>query len=350
MIQIFPIVHDLHPRHVFRLAHATRPLVRNVFLIVEQNGLRGYGEASPSAFYGEEANEIYMRLCGLQDYFKQQTINHREDISRIWNEVWPMVAPSRATQCAIDIALWDLWGKLRDKSVARLIWGEAAKPFTTSCTLGLSEKSELAEKFAELKDFPAIKVKMDAAHDINALQAIAAMGSAHIRLDANGSWLSGSTEDWTQKIQALAPFKIELLEQPLLPQFDAEMPTLKKYAPFPIFADESCIVEEDVEKLVGHFDGLVLKLVKCGGITPALRLLNAAQRLHLKVMVGCMLESSVLIAAGSVLAQKAEYADLDGAWLLKDDPFTGLNFKQGLLIPNDDPGLGVRPLPEYALL
>jgi L-alanine-DL-glutamate epimerase-like enolase superfamily enzyme len=125
------------------------------------------------------------------------------------------------------------------------------------------------------------------------------------------------------------------------------MPDVLRDSCLPILADESCATLDDVEGLRGRFSGFNIKLVKCGGITPGLRMLESARRLGLRTMVGCMLESSLLIAAGWVVAQRADYADLDGAWLLRNDPFRGLPLEQGLLLPPAGPGLGVLPADEY---
>jgi L-alanine-DL-glutamate epimerase-like enolase superfamily enzyme len=138
---------------------------------------------------------------------------------------------------------------------------------------------------------------------------------------------------------------VEFIEQPLLPSEDARMEAILRASRLPIFADESCAGPDDVAGLKGRFSGFNIKLVKCGGITPALAMLREGKRLGLKVMVGCMLESSLLIAAGAVVAQEADYADLDGSWLLRDDPFEGLKIIQGRIEPNSAPGLGVNPKP-----
>ena len=123
------------------------------------------------------------------------------------------------------------------------------------------------------------------------------------------------------------------------------MESILRDSRLPIFADESCAGPEDVARLPGRFSGFNIKLVKCGGITPGLAMLREGKRLGLKIMVGCMLESSLLISAGAVVAQDAEYADLDGSWLLRDDPFEGLSLEQGRIRPNFLPGLGVKPVP-----
>jgi L-Ala-D/L-Glu epimerase len=137
---------------------------------------------------------------------------------------------------------------------------------------------------------------------------------------------------------------VEFIEQPLPPSEEARMEEILRKSEMAIFADESCRGPEDLEKLPGRFSGFNIKLVKCGGLTPALEMIRIGRKLDLKIMVGCMLESSLLISAGMVVAQGADYADLDGSWLLADDPFTGLEITGGHIRPPVDGGFGVRPV------
>ncbi|MDB5049746.1 MAG: Mandelate racemase/muconate lactonizing protein [Fibrobacteres bacterium] len=342
MIRIYHVGKVLHPRHVFRISRASRPQVDNVFLVLEQDGVLGYGEASPNSFFKEDFFDVNMRLAGLHDYFRRQTLSGPGDIGRIWNEIWERVAPSRATQCAVDVALWDLHSKLAGESATESATGAAAHAVPTSATLGICPREEWPERIGEVAGFPAVKVKLDAQVDMDLLQAIRARTPAAIRVDANGAWGGLDIADISARLEALG---VEFIEQPLPPGEDARMEAILRVSRLPIFADESCAGPDDVARLPGRFSGFNIKLVKCGGITPALAMLREGKRLGLKVMVGCMLESSLLIAAGAVVAQGADYADLDGSWLLRDDPFRGLKMVQGRIEPNFAPGLGVNPEP-----
>jgi L-alanine-DL-glutamate epimerase-like enolase superfamily enzyme len=163
-------------------------------------------------------------------------------------------------------------------------------------------------------------------------------------VDANCAWGSLDVPALSERLAALG---VEFIEQPLPREDDHRMPALLKASRLPIFADESCALPEEVEALAGRFSGFNIKLVKCGGITPALEMLATARRLGLRTMVGCMLESSLLISAGLIVAQGSDYADLDGSWLLGDDPFEGLAIRDGRLQPPSGAGLGVRPRSGY---
>jgi L-alanine-DL-glutamate epimerase-like enolase superfamily enzyme len=341
MIRIYNAAKALHPKHVFRISRASRPQVDNAYLVVEQDGVMGFGEASPNAFFKEEIGDVSLRLAGLNDYFKRQTLESASDIGRIWTEIRELAAPSRATQCAIDVALWDLHSKLLGKTAAEAALGRAARPVATSATLGICPREEWPGRIEELAEFPAVKVKLDATVQTDLIQAIRARTPAAIRVDANGAWAGLDIAAISERLEALG---VEFIEQPLLPSEDARMETILRQSRLPIMADESCALPEDVGKLQGRFHGFNIKLVKCGGITPGLAMLREGKRLGLKVMVGCMLESSLLISAGAIVAQDADYADLDGSWLLRDDPFRGLDIRQGCIQPNGGPGLGVEPI------
>lgn len=341
MMRIFQIGKALHPRHLFRISRANRPQVDNVFLVLEQDGVLGYGEASPNSFFHENHLDVQMGLAGLSDYFRRQTLNVKEDIRRIWSEIWDHVAPSRACQCAVDVALWDLLSKLKGQTAIECALGKSSMAVPTSATLGICPPEEWPERIAEVAGFPAIKVKLDARVDTALLEAIRSRSRAAVRVDANGAWAG---LDLAAVSARLFEMGVEFIEQPLLPSEDGRMEHILRSSRLPIFADESCAGFRDLERLPGRFSGFNIKLVKCGGITPALDMLREGRRLGLKSMVGCMLESSLLISAGAVVAQDADYADLDGSWLLRDDCFQGLDIVQGRLIPNADPGLGVTPI------
>ena len=341
MMRIYPIGKTLHPRHVFRISRASRTQVDNVFLSLTQDGVTGYGEASPNSFFREDPGEVQLSLLGLSDYFRRQTLTSQADIARIWEELRARLSPSRAGLCAIDIALWDLWAKLNGKSVCEAALGYLPRPVATSATLGICEPEEWPGRIAEVAAFPAIKVKMDSRLDTAVLEAIRARSRAALRVDANGAWAGIDIAAASARLAALG---VEFIEQPLLPADDDRMEKVLRASALPILADESCARPEDVERLPGRFSGFNIKLVKCGGLTPALAMLRRGRELGMKTMIGCMLESSLLIAAGCVAAQEADFADLDGSWLLRDDPCRGFAWNEGRIELPAMPGLGAAPV------
>lgn len=335
-------IRELHPRHVFRIARPRKNAIRNVYVRLEHAGTTGFGEASPNAYYAETAELVRARLEGARSLIETLAPASVPEIAAASEAAWPLLQPSRAAQCALDLALWDWLARARGVSVAELAWGAPPQAVETFCTLGLSTPAELAVKLPELRGCPLIKVKADAQADLATIRRVREeLPGALVAVDANASWSLAALPQLTAELAATG---VAFLEQPLPP---AENVSLQRGAfPLPIMADESCVREEDVEPVAAHFDGFNIKLVKCGGLSPALRMWRRGRELGRRVMVGCMLESSLLIAAGAVLGQRTDFADLDGAWLLADDPFHGLPFQQGCLLPAaDQPGFGVRPEP-----
>ena len=332
----------LHPRNVFRISRAARRETVNVFLRIERDGVVGNGEVSANAYYGENAADVARRLEGVGGILEGRAIDSPADIAAIWEEAWALLAPSRAAQCALDVALWDWLGKREGLTATELALGQKQRAVPSFATIGISEAGELDRKIAELAGFQFVKIKSDQSGDLLVATRIrTAMPEARIAIDANCAW---AEVDFERVAAELRQIGIEFVEQPLPPASDARMPEICAGLPAPALADESCVTVEDVERMPGVFTGFNIKLVKCGGLTPALRMARRGRELGLKTMVGCMLESSVLIAAGAVVGQVTDYVDLDGAWLLGDDPARGWVFDRGMLCPPMGPGLGVEVL------
>ncbi len=331
---------ELHPRHAFRISRGSRTEVKNVFVRVERDGFCGYGEASPNAFYEETWAGVMDKIEAARGFLETLDLQTVAGVEASWARLWELVAPSRAALCALDLALWDWLARKRGVTVSELMWGRRAAPVTTFCTIGLSSEEELAEKIGEVATFPRIKLKSDAAADLKSVQRMRDHSAAVIAVDANGAW---GAVDLRQLSKQLAALRVEFIEQPYPPGRDDELP--RAHALLPLMADESCVTEEDVPRVAPLYDGFNIKLVKCGGLTPARRMVLRGKVLRKTMMVGCMLESSALIAAGAVIAQRTSYADLDGAWLIADDPFRGWQFSRGILSPSAVPGLGVEPEP-----
>jgi len=335
-------IQTLTPRFVFRINNSAVQTTRNVFIRVEdEEGFAGHGEGAPSKFFGEYADELQSKLLQAGQWLRGAGVRTVADIERIWLECWGILQPFRAAQAALDIALWDLVAKREGKSVTELAFGEKPQTVKSFVTIGLSDAEELKIKVAELHGYPLIKVKMDRGVDLAALRFIREQTGATLAVDANRAW---KNVDLPALSAQLAELGVIFIEQPLPVENDKRMMDILPGSKLPILADESCAVLEDVEKMTGLYSGFNIKLSKCGGLTPALKMLKRGRELGLQVMVGCRLESSLSIAAGAVIAQKTDHADLDGAWLLGDDPFSGLPLRKGELEPARDHGLGVLPV------
>lgn len=334
-------VRTLHPRKVFRISRAAKAEVKNVFVEVNGQGVSGLGEASPNPYYGESARDVLARVESAAEFVAALQIKTVDDITLAWHGLWSRVAPSRAAQCALDLAFWDWLAKRKGVSVVELALGKPPHPVETFCTIGISGRDELKEKIAELHGFPLIKIKSDARADSSPIRTVREHTEATLAVDANCAW---TDIDIAKVSRELAALRVAFIEQPLLPAEDQRMADYSAASALPILADESCVTADEVDRIAGRFAGFNIKLVKCGGLTPALEMARRGRELGLHTMVGCMLESSLLIAAGVVIAQQTDYADLDGAWLLADDPFEGeLPLRNGVLQPGGKPGFGVGP-------
>lgn len=322
-------IRTLHPRHVFGISRARKAAVANVFVRLGAAGVAAWGEASPNPFYGESATAVRDRLRAAAPAIAARLPDSPAAVEAAWEELWPLFAPSRAAQCAADVALWDWLARREGVPLAKLLWDRAPRPVATFCTIGLAAPDELAAKLAEVRGFPRVKLKADATGSLASVRAARErLPEALLAVDANCAW---DRPLLAAVAPALAAAGVAFIEQPLPPGADRAVGP--GVAGLPVFADESCVVEADVARLAADYAGINVKLVKCGGITPARRMLRRARALGLRTMVGCMLESSVLIAAGAAVAGAADFADLDGAWLLADDPFVGWRFDRGVLYP-----------------
>ena len=330
-------VHQLHPRGAFRIARKRTVPFDNVILRLDHDGVAGWGEASPHPHYGSSAVDVVRILESLRGWLRRLSIRSVDDIAQVWKESWTR-AHDRAAQCALDLALWDWLARKEGVTVTELAHGHKPRPVTSFATIALSTKEELDGKIAELEGFPRVKIKSDADGDLEPARRVKEQLRAVIAVDANGAWSASTLPALATGFSSLGA---EFIEQPFSDAHDRDL--IRGSYPIPIIADESCVLEEDVERLSRNFDGINVKLVKCGGLTPALRMVQRASKLGMRTMVGCMLETSILIAAGCVAAQHADYADLDGAWLISDDPCTGWRFERGILNPPQALGLGAEP-------
>lgn len=337
-MEIQTAIHQLHPRGAFRIARKRTVPFDNVILRVEHDGASGWGEASPNPYYGASATGVVKNLEALSGWLRTLSIRSVSDIEAAWKESWSYLHPDRAAQCALDLALWDWLAKKEGVTVSELAHGHAPKPVTSFATIGLSSKEELDVKIAELEGYPRVKIKSDAHAELEPAQRVKAELGAALAIDANCAW---NPRNLPALAMAFASLGAEFIEQPFSDAHDEDL--IRGSYPIPVIADESCVLEEDVYRLSQYFDGINVKLVKCGGLTPALRMVKTAGKLGMRSMVGCMLETSILIAAGCAAAQHADYADLDGAWLIADDPCKGWQFNRGILHPPEALGLGAEP-------
>jgi L-alanine-DL-glutamate epimerase-like enolase superfamily enzyme len=250
------------------------------------------------------------------------------------------VPGQRSAQAAVDTALHDLAGQRFGAPLYEVLGLDPRTTPETSFTIGLDSPDVVVEKVKEAAAYPILKVKMGSDDDRAVLTAVRDSTRQRLRVDANEGW---TPDGALERLEWLARLGVELVEQPLPEAQIEETRALRRASPLPFYADESVHTAEDIPRLAGAFDGINVKLMKCGGIAEALRMIAVARAHGMKVMLGCMIESSVAITAAAHVSPLVDTADLDGNLLLEEDPFEGVRVEGGRLVLPDAPGLGVKP-------
>jgi L-alanine-DL-glutamate epimerase-like enolase superfamily enzyme len=238
------------------------------------------------------------------------------------------------------MALHDLVAKRLNIPVYRLLGLDGEIPLVTSYTIGIDTLDKMKEKTRLAKDFLVYKVKVGVENDLEMVRAVREVSDSKIRVDANAGW---SADQALEKINQLGECDIEFVEQPIDPKDKEGLKKIKEEAGIPIIIDEHLMTSKDIPDFVGCCDGINIKLAKCGGIREAMRMIHVARAHGLKVMLGCMIESSVGIAAAAHLGSLVDFLDLDGNLLVANDPYEGLKLDEGRLYLSDLPGLGIIP-------
>lgn len=328
---------DLHLKHSFTISRSSREVVPTVIVGIGDAGLIGWGEASPSARYGETVDSVTDFLTGI-GFSRFGEAFRLEDILGAVGAYRP---GNTAAKAAVDIALHDLLGKKIGLPLWKL-WGlNRDNTPVTSLTIGIDRPEIVVQKVREAEDFPILKVKAGGPNDREMIGAIRGITPKPLRVDANEGWKS--REEALEMILWLEEQGAELVEQPMPDACLDDIAWLRERVHVPLIADESVKTLSDIPRIRGAFDGINIKLMKCTGLREALRMIHAARAMEMKVMLGCMIESSIGISAAAQLSPLADYADLDGNVLISDDPFTGVGIEGGKLVLSDLPGIGVKP-------
>jgi L-alanine-DL-glutamate epimerase-like enolase superfamily enzyme len=335
------IVHEiltLHTKHPFVIARGGSSEWRTVCVRVidERDGAEGWGEAAPSRFYGETPETVVPALGRIAAALEGVDSWALETAEAEMNRAIRFNASAKS---AVSAALHDLAAKRLGVPLYRM-WGldPAAAP-ASSYTIAIAGADELRRRVAEAHEYPVLKVKLGTDRDAEIIRTVrTAAPDKKLRVDANAAW---TAKHALRMIELLLDYDVELVEQPLPPHDLEGLRFVRERSPLPIIADESCLVAADVAKLAGVVDGINLKLAKCAGLREALKMIATARAHGMLVMAGCMIESSLGITAAAHLAPLLDFADLDGAALLADDPFVGATIAGGKIRIPDGPGLGV---------
>lgn len=328
---------DLHLRDPFTISRSTTTVQPTLIVELHSDGLVGLGEATVNDYYGATLENMSRILHEVQPRLAEHRL---ENPAELWQDLDPVLSANRFAQSALDCAIWDLYAQQHGMPLYR-VWGfDEDAPCPPTCyTLGIDTPEVMLRKMQSMPDWPVYKIKLGHDGGLDTVRYLRQHTKAKFRVDANCAWRADQTLRMAEELQEL---DVELIEQPLEAEAYEQMRPLKGKSPLPLMADESCQVEADVNRCIDCFDAINVKLVKCGGLTPARRMIARAKQNGLKVMVGCMTESSIGIAPGVHLLPLLDFADLDGALLLADDIASGLEWKAGYCRMPKAPGLGVR--------
>ncbi len=326
--------YELPFKNPFTTARGTKTHQPTLIVALEHFGLIGYGEAPAIAYYDVTVAKMVEQLEAKKSLIESYAMN---DPERFWHFLQHLLPNQNFLICALDMAAWDLFGKMKNKPLYAL-WNVAfTNDIVTDYTIGMDTIEKMVEKMKAYPN-PIYKIKMGGENDIEMIKALQQNTDAILRVDVNSGW---EIEEAKEKIKILQTLNVQFVEEPI-ERFNYEgMATLYANSPLPLMADESCVTINDVDKCAFCFHGINIKLTKCGGITPALQMIKKARNYNMKIMVGCMNESTIGSAAMAQLIPLIDYIDMDGPLLLAEDLATGLQYDFGKITITHQPGLGI---------
>lgn len=335
MLSIAHAAFELPFRQPFTTAHGTKTLQPSLLVRLNNGMATGFGEVTAISYYPETIESMAASLEAKKGMIQRYSLT---DVPRFWHFLHHLIEGQHFLTAALDIAAWDCMANLRRMPLYKMLGVEWKNPPLTSFTIGYDTQEKMLVAM-QARPWPVYKIKLPRPDDIDALRYLRQHSQAAFRIDANEGWNFESTKKLLPELAALG---VELLEQPLPREEWEAQQELKQLSAIPIYADEACQEEEDVARCAGAYHGINIKLAKCGGLSPAIRMIPEARRLGLKIMLGGMSESSVGAAAIAQLLPLADAADIDGPLLLADDLADGLKIENGQISFEVPQGLGVR--------
>lgn len=333
-MQLILRTYKLELEHTFRISRQSFDF-KNVLIVELKDGdFSGYGEASENPYYNQRIEDMIQLLVKHQSHIERSSEDTPENF---WAKMLPYFKNNMFALCALDIAYNDLYARKRGKKLYEF-WGyDIRNNVKSNYTIGIDSIEQMKAKMAATP-WPIYKIKLGTKEDLAIVKELRKHSDAIFRIDANGAW---GVDETLKNAVALKKLGVEFLEQPIAAENREGMKYLFKRVALPILADESCQVEADVDSCYQSFHGVNIKLVKCGGLTPARRMLQRAKNLQMQTMVGCMTESSVGISAIAHLVPALDYVDMDGALLLRKDIAKGVTIETGQIHYADINGTGV---------
>ncbi len=326
----------LQLKHAWTISRNSSQFKDNVFVKLEKDGVIGLGEAAPNVRYGETAELAIKEIQKAEDIFEDYDWSDHKNIKTALDK---RIADQNCAKAALDIALLDWNSKVKSLPLHKFLGLELSQFPPTSFSIGIDSLEMIKQKIFEAKEFPILKIKLGIKGDELIMDNIRKITDKLIRVDANEGWKS--KEEALEKIQWLEKLNVEFIEQPMPSTMIEEQVWLKEKSTLPIIADEAVKIAADIPEISDAYDGINVKLMKAGGIQEALKMIRMAKTANLRIMLGCMIESSLAISAAAQLAPLADWLDLDGNLLIDNDPFTGIKIEKGQLVYNDQPGIGV---------
>lgn len=326
---------NLKFKHPFTISKGTKTHQPALLVELEFFGIKGYGEAPAIPYYNVSVEDMIATIEQKKKMIEKFSFTEPE---RYWHYLHHLIPENPFLVCALDIAAWDMYGKMKRKQLYQLWNLDISKNPLTDITIGIDTIEKMGSKIKETP-WPIYKIKLGTDNDVEILTELRKYTDSVFRIDANAAW---EAKEALEKIKVFKDLGVEFIEQPLAKDDWEGMKFLYKNSPLPLIADESCVSEHDVEKCKGYFHGINIKLTKCSGITPALRMIQKARDLDMKVMIGCMNESSIGTGAIAQLLPLIDYVDMDGPLLLAEDVAKGVQYDYGKIIYSDGYGLGVK--------
>ena len=325
---------ELQLKHTFTISRVSYKTQPTLIVELQGDGYSGFGETTSNIYYKNTVQSMKSNLEKIIQFVESVT---NETPEEFWQQAHQFLKHDLFALCALDNAYNDWYARKKGKKLYEL-WGYSIDHNPkTDYTIGLDSIEKMVSKMKELP-WPIYKIKLGTKEDIAIVTELRKHSNAIFRIDANCGWTVSETINNAIELKKLG---VEFLEQPLKADDWEGHAAVFKQSVLPIIADESCIMEEDVAKCHKHFHGINIKLVKCGGLTPARRMIAQAKKLGMKTMVGCMTESSVGISAIAHLLPELDFVDMDGSLLLAQDIATGVTIKDGIIKYSNLNGTGV---------
>jgi L-alanine-DL-glutamate epimerase-like enolase superfamily enzyme len=330
-------IRKLQLRNTWTISRNSSSFKENVFVEIEKDSVVGYGEAAPNVRYGETPEMTEKTINKVSEVLLKQDLFKYSQVKEMLDE---LIVGQNCAKAALDMAVMDWVAKSLNTPLYKMLGLDPDKTPVTSYTIGIDEPDMIKTKVSQALDYPILKIKVGNQNDEEIIDAVRSITDKPIRVDANEGWLDKETA--VKKIEWMQSKGVEFVEQPMPAKMLEETAWLRQRVDMPLIADEAVINATDIASVSQVYDGINIKLMKSGGIQEALNMIHAARPAGLKIMIGCMIESSIAITAAAHLSPLVDWADLDGNLLISNDPFTGVKVSQGRLILNDQPGIGIK--------